>query len=215
MSGAVFFTRVQSVLPNAANTPAKRRMWWKGLEAQWRQAFNEAVLGARDAEAEPSDAELEQLWMTEVFRFAGPGGTCPNMSIELDNLSGITGMTRIETLIVTNHRLQGIREAGTLPQLKGLFVYHNAITSLSGIEHLDALEQLYIQDNLVEDFRPLENLHNLRELYANANAIRSLKGLNRQHAKKLKHFYCLPNDRLLNREIARVEQALGIRCRVR
>lgn len=196
--------------PAHADNPAKRMQWWIRLTPEWRAAFSMAHFGHAN---HPTDDELTGLWQTPVLRFAGPKAMFPNLSFELTDCSGLTGLTNLEILVLMNHRIQSIGELATLPNLKSLFVNNNALRSLDGVEALPKLEQLYAHSNQLTSLSPLKTLTNLKEVYVNVNALTSLDGLTRQHARSLKKFFCLPNDDLPDREIIRVEQKLGIRCR--
>lgn len=196
--------------PPVADTHAKRLKWWIELELQWRAAFQMAVL--RHTEL-PTPDELEGLWQTTTLRFAGPEAPHPNLNVELTNCSGLVGMSNLEILIITHHKLEGVNELSTLTNLKSLFLNNNAIRSLAGLEKLTTLEQLYVQVNLIDSLTPIRDLTALRELYVCLNTIRSLEGLTRKHTKRMKAFFCLPNEHLPDRETLRVERNLGIRCR--
>ncbi|GAA4453623.1 hypothetical protein GCM10023189_18960 [Nibrella saemangeumensis] len=199
----------QSPLP-VADTPANHQTWWSGLEPQWQAAFQAAFLGHTNP---PADEELENLRQTPALRLAGPTAPFPNMRFALTNCSGLTGMSRLETLVLTNHAIESIWELAHLTKLKSLFVSDNAIRSLAGIDGITQLEQLYAQANQIDSLEPIRNLTHLREVYVSGNALTSLKGLTRQHAQTIKAFFCLPNEHLADREIIRVERTLGIRCR--
>jgi len=208
MSNAV--TEPVRPCPSIANTPAKRLNWWAGQEPQWQAAFQFAFFGHT---RQPTDEELENLWQTPVLRFAGPEAPHPNLGFALTNCSGLRGMSNLEILILTNHRIETLDEVADMPDLKSLFVNNNAIQSLNGIERLTQLAQLYAQVNQIESLEPIRGLTNLREIYASVNALRTLDGLTRKHAASLKAFYCLPNEQLTDRDVLRVERTLGIRCR--
>lgn len=196
--------------PSMADSPLKRRKWWMELESQWRAAFGFVIFGHAN---QPTDDELENLWQAPVLRFAGPRSAYPNLNFELTNCSGLSGMSNLDILVLTNHRLESIHEVATIPDLKSLFVNNNAIRSLAGIEPLKKLEQLYAQANQLESLEPMRSLTNLREIYVSVNSLTSLDGLTRKHGSLLKAFFCLPNEHLTDREIMRVERNLGIRCR--
>ncbi|TNE59521.1 MAG: leucine-rich repeat domain-containing protein [Bacteroidetes bacterium] len=215
MRAASTYSSLRTTLHPMVHSAAGRRTWWERLEPQWQTAFKEAVLGKYEPDDAPTDTELEQLWNTSVFRFAGPSGAYPNMSIELTNLSGIRLMEQVEILIVTHHSIASLEDLAMLRRLKSLYAYNNVIQTLSGIESLTELEQLFVQSNRIEDLQPLSQLHNLREVYANDNALRSLEGLSQLHSRKLKQFYCLPNTSLPDQEVLRVNNDFGIRCRLR
>lgn len=196
--------------PSIADTPAKRLSWWAQLEPQWRSAFQFAFFGHLNP---PTSEELETLWQAPVLRFTGPNAPYPNLGSELTNCSGLTGMSNLETLVLTNHRIETISQVADMPNLKSLFVNNNAIRSLAGIEGLNQLEQLYAQVNQINSLEPLRKLTHLREVYANVNALTTLDGLTRKHAPSLKAFFILPNERLPDRAIIGTERQLGIRCR--
>lgn len=195
---------------STAATPADRLRWWVQLEPQWRAAFGPAFFGHA---YQPTSEELAELWQTPVLRFAGPQAPYPNLNFELTNCSGLAGMSKLETLVITHHRLEAIHEVATMTKLKSLFVNNNTIRSLTGIESLTRLEQLYGQVNQLESLEPIRHLINLRELYVSFNALTTLDGLTRQHARTLKTFFCLPNEHLPERQLIRVERNLGLRCR--
>lgn len=184
--------------------------WWKSLSQQWRQAFSISVLRHENA---LSETELEMLMNLPVLRLAGPSAPFPNCSIELTDLSGLEAMTKLETLIITHHKIETIEEVAALSQLKSLFLFNNQIKSLKGIERLYNLEQLYVQCNRIETIKEVELLVNLKELYISDNNITSLNGLTEAHSDKLKKFVCLPNDQLKQKEIIHAERELGIICR--
>ena len=196
--------------PAIADRPAGRQTWWLELEPQWQAAFQAVFFGHTN---QPTDEELENLWQTPVLRFAGPNAPYSNMRFELTNCSGLQGMNRLETLILTNHQIESIRDLAHLPHLKSLFVNDNAIRSLAGIEGLGQLEQLYAQNNKIDSLEPMRSLTQLREVYAGINALTTLNGLTRKHAHSLKAFFCLPNEHLTDRDIIHAERNLGIRCR--
>jgi Leucine-rich repeat (LRR) protein len=184
--------------------------WWKSLSQQWRQAFGVSVLRHENT---PSETELEILMNLQVLRLAGPSAPFPNCSIELTDLSGLSAMSKLETVIITHHKIEAIEELAALSQLKSLFLFNNQIKSLKGIEGSYNLEQLYVQCNRIETIKEVEALLNLKELYISDNNIASLNGLTEAHSDNLKRFVCLPNDQLKQKEIIRAERELGIICR--
>jgi len=196
------FTRLEKYLTNLS--------WWKSLSQQWRQAFSISMLRHENT---PSETEFEMLMNLQVLRLAGPSAPFPNCSIELTNLSGLSAMTNLETVIITHHKIKAIEEIARLSQLKSLFLFNNQIKSLKGIESLYNLGQLYVQCNRIETIKEVEALVNLRELYISNNNITSLNGLTEAHSDKLKKFVCLPNEQLKQKEIIHVERELGIICR--
>lgn len=196
--------------PPIADTHAKRLQWWMQLEPQWRAAFGFAFFNHAN---QPLADELENLWQTSILRFAGPRAPYPNMNFELTNCSGLKGLSNVEILVLTNHRIDSISELTDMLRLKSLFVNNNNIQRLDGVESLINLEQLYAQINNIDSIEPIQTLKHLKEVYVSLTNLRNLNGLTRKQAASLKQFYCLPNDNLTNKEIMRVERNLGIRCR--
>ena len=186
--------------------------WWNGLEDQWKRAFNEAVWRKGAVLEEPSTEELELLTDSPALRFAGPRAPYPNMTFELNNLSGISALKQAETLVVTHHALRSVQEVAQLKQLKNLFINNNLITDLQGIQALHQLEMLYAQCNALTTILPIRKLTKLREVYLNDNQLNSLEGLREEHSKSMKMLMVLPNENLPDREVMRVEREIGIRC---
>ena len=184
--------------------------WWRQLEPQWKKAFAEVVFHHTN---EPSTEELTQLFYSPALRFAGPASPYPNMSFELNNLSGLTQLSNLQILVIIYQHIQTIYELRFLKNLKSLFLYNNQIVNLDGIEDLTNLEQLYVQWNEITCLKPVQRLVNLRELYVHNNCISDLEGVTEEHAEKLETLFCKPNDRLKQKEILNVERNLGIRCR--
>lgn len=197
-------------LPEKLNDPLKRRRWWLQLESQWQSAFQSTFFGHNNT---PNDEELERLGSSNTLRMAGPTAPYPNMSLALTNLSGVSDLTNLEILVVTHQQIQSLKELAMLVKLSSLFVFNNQINSLEGIENLTLLEQFYVQCNQIKSAKSLQNLINLKEMYLNYNLLDSLEGLTKHHSNKLKNFVCLPNDNLPQKEIIRVENKLGIKCK--
>ena len=197
-------------LPTNLASSLQRTAWWQQLEPQWQRAFQEVFF---KHSGEPSEEELEMLCSATVLRLAGATAPHTNMSFELTNLSGIVQLTNLEILIVTFQQLETVKEVENLPNLISLFVNNNVITSLEGIENLFKIEQVYCHVNKISSLKQVEKLDNLKELYVSGNELSSLEGLTEQHSDTLKMFICLPNDKLSQREIIRVEHQLGIRCK--
>lgn len=186
--------------------------WWNNLPYYWKAAFNEAVLG-KNATDLPTEQDLQKIHSMPALRFAGTQAPYPNMRVELPNLLGLEGLKNIEVLVVTHHQISDLRGVERLTRLKSLFLYNNRITDLRGVEKLTRLEELYFQNNSVSSLEPLRQLSKLRTVYCSNNAVTSFDGITAAHSKSLTAFHCLPNDRLLQKEIIRVENRLGIRCR--
>lgn len=187
--------------------------WWNELEDQWKKAFNEAIWRKGAVLDAPNEEELEWLATSPALRFAGPRAPYPNMTFELSNLSGLPALKTTETLVLTYHSLRSIEEVAHLKRLKSLFVNNNLIRSLDGIQPLRHLEMLYAQYNELDSIEQIRKLTKLREVYIHDNQLNSLEGLREDHTKALETFIVLPNKQLPDKEVLRVENKLGIRCR--
>lgn len=186
--------------------------WWYGLSEAWKQAFNEVAL--RRSSTEPlGDEMLQTVFNAANHRFAGPTAPYPNMTIEMEDMTGLLGLPNTEVVVVTFHKLTHIREAAAFKNLRSLFVYNNQITSLEGVEGLTGLQELYCNVNQIDSLKPLEGLTNLHSLYCNYNLLSNLDGIGEQHADTLENLYCMPNPNLKESVAMRFERAVGIRCK--
>ncbi len=186
--------------------------WWSGLEEQWQRAFNEAILRRGPVTATPSTQELDLILTAPALRFAGPRAHYPNMSFELTNLSGLSGLTKVEILVVNHQEISTIEELAGLLQLKSLYLLDNRIEDLHPLRKLVRLEELNFPQNKVKSLKPLENLTALRVLYCSENLLASLDGISVKHRGTLKSFHVIPNENLPDHEIMKFERKIGIRC---
>ena len=200
----------ESQVKAAPLSPAAQREWWGQLNDVWKQAFNETVFQQYGA-GDPTNEQLESLWSMPVLRMAGPGAMFPNMSVTLEDLSGLSRLVNLEILVVINHQIRSLRPLGNLSNLHSLFVFSNEIESLEGLERLTKLQKFFFNDNRVTSLAPLSGLTNLDTIHCAHNKITSLEGIGAGH-KALKEFYCLPNDGLWQSEISRFENEFRIRC---
>ncbi|MBX2875958.1 MAG: hypothetical protein KTR30_27805 [Saprospiraceae bacterium] len=187
--------------------------WWDSLEPQWKKAFNEAVLGNGPIENRPTRTEMELIHSAPALRFAGPKAPYPNLSFELTNMSGLAELSQIETLVVTFHSIGKLGDLSHMENLTSLFVNNCQLKSLKGIEELSKLNTLYASVNKIKDIKPIKRLTNLADFQFPYNNITSLKGITNKHTSNMKNFVCLPNDDLPDRDIIKVENRLGIRCK--
>lgn len=188
----------------------KYHNWWSGLSVLWKKAFNEAYL-RQTSEESLSDELMHTLWNAPALRFAGPTAMHPNMTFELEDLSGITALTNVTILVVVHQQITSLEPLVALTNLQSLFVFNNQLTDISPVAKLGHLKELYFQSNLVESLQPLEHLTGLKTIYCNYNRIASLEGIGEQHADTLNQFICLPNELLRDREVMRFEREAGIR----
>jgi Leucine-rich repeat (LRR) protein len=188
--------------------------WWNSLEPQWQNAFVESgYVHRKETERIPEKGQLQNLLDARALRMAGPMAPYPNISFELTNMSGLREFRQLETLVITDHQITELNAISSLSALTALFVNNNQIQSLEGIETLTLLGSLYAHSNQIRDLLPLSKLKSLREIYIGDNALTSLEGLQAHHSETLHTFVCLPNQNLPQREIIRVENYLGIRCK--
>jgi len=186
--------------------------WWDGLSESWKQAFNEVAL--RRSSTEPLGEEmLMTVYTSPNHRFAGPTAPYPNMSFELEDLSGLVGLPNMELAVVIHHKLSQVREAAAFKDLRSFFIHNNQITSLEGLEGLTQLKEIYCNVNQIDSLKPLEGLTNLHTLYCNYNLLSNLDGIGEQHADTLEHFYCMPNPNFKESVAMRFEREVGIRCK--
>lgn len=191
----------------------QKEEWWQGLEPQWQKAFNQVMLQKGATTEMPDEAGLAIIFEHKFLRFAGPGAPYPNMDFELTNLSGLAAFDEAEMVSVTFHNISDLNGITELGNIKSLFLNNNQITNIEGIQKLTNLAEIYIQDNQIESLIPIENLINLKALYCSNNSLTSFEGLTEDHSDNLRTFVCLPNDGVKQREIIRVENTLGIKCR--
>lgn len=197
--------------PATAEQIIAYHQWWAGLSAPWKMAFNEVFAG-RKSDEPISDEQLHIIWTTPALRFAGPKAMFPNMSFELDELSGIAALPNVQILVFISHRLDNLKAISHWTQLKSLFVFDNQLQSIEGVEGMSQLLEIYFHDNAVTSLQPLEHLINLHTVGCKGNLLETIDGIGPQHAETLRRFAVLPNEKLRDREIMRFEREVGIRC---
>ncbi len=187
--------------------------WWQGLEPQWQKAINQVILQKGVITDTPNEAGFDTIFGHKYLRFAGPKAPYPNMGFELTNLSGLAAFDEAEMISVTYHQIASIKEITHLKHLKNVFFDNNCLTSLEGVESLPGLEELYVHSNQIESIKPIEGLTKLKTFYCSSNKLTSFDGLTEDHSENLRFFVCLPNEGIKQKEIIRVENTLGIKCR--
>lgn len=205
---------MQLIVKTTSEELQRARKWWKDLEGQWKLAFNEAVFGKGPTLEPPKDDELMILLIrADALRFAGPLALKPNMTTVLTNLSGLIPLYHLTYLSISNTRITSLQPLQRFTKMKHLFVYENKLTSLKGIENMLELEDLYAQNNRIHDILPISKLTNLKTLYINGNQLQNAEGLTLAHERNLKNLFILPNENLLQREIIRIQNEIGVICR--
>lgn len=206
---------MQFIVKTTPEELQRARKWWQDLEAQWKMAYNEAVFGKGPTLEPPhDDALMVLLIQADTLRFAGPMAIHPNITTPLTNLSGLIPLYHLTYLSITNMHFSSVRELSRFTKMRHLFLYENRIESLVGIEQMTDLVDLYIQGNQITDLSPIKNLTNITTLYANNNKLTKLDGLTTKHGDKMKRFYIQPNHDLPDREILRIQNEVGIICRM-
>jgi len=188
--------------------------WWSGLEEQWQLAFNEGVLRLGKIKDTPGDDDLIYVYRdAENIRLAGPKAQFSNLSFELTNLSGLQSMQKLSFLSVTDMALTGLKELTNSTTLRNLFVQNNQLTSLAGIEGNKELMELYVQDNALTTLLPIQGLTKLQMLCASRNQLENLDGITPAHADEMRQCMVLPNDKLRDRDILKLQNECGIIAR--
>lgn len=187
-------------------------LWWNALSDAWKCAFNETMLRRTSIEC-PEEHDLSAIYQCQTLRLAGPTAPYPNMSFELEDLSGLKGLRNVNIVIVIFHQLVYLNDVFDLKQITSLFLHNNRLTSLEGIEDLENLKEIYFNVNEVTSLLPLSKLTALHTVYCNYNRISSFEGIGTQHRSNLKQFICLPNDAIPDSEVIRMERDIGIRCK--
>jgi len=191
----------------------QQKEWWQSLEPQWQMAFNQVMLQKGAIDNCPNEEEFTLIFSHNFLRFAGPSAPYPNMSFELTNLSGLAAFKDAEMLSLTFHKITDLTGITALSKIKSLFLDNNQIATIEGIEKMTQLNELYLQNNVIASLLPVEKLTSLKALYCQNNKLVNLEGLTESHSDNLRMFVCLPNDGIKQREIIRVENTLGIKCK--
>lgn len=190
----------------------KYQKWWEGLSDKWKKAINQAGFQKGEITDDLTLDEIHDLWHSHALRFAGPTAQYPNLTFEIEDLEGVKDITNIKVLVAINSNLTSLKPIANLTNLESLYVLENNLRTLTGIEKLKNLKELNFQNNRVKSIEPLKKLTNLHTISAVNNELKSLKGLTEKHSKNLRNFYVLPNDKLPQKEIIRLENKIGIRC---
>lgn len=202
---------MQFIVKTTPEELKRARKWWDDLEMQWKFAYNEAVFGKGPVIEPPKDDELMILLIrADTLRFAGPLAPNPNLSQPFNNLSGLIPLYHLRYLSISHTGVKSLLPLKRFTNMEHLFLYNNQIESLEGIENMIELKDLYVQNNKIKSLAPLRNLIKLDTVYVSGNELEKIDGLNLKHEENLKHFYVLPNEKLRQREIIRVQNELGI-----
>lgn len=205
---------MQIIVKTASEELLRARKWWNDLEMQWKMAYNEAVFGAGPTLAPPADDQLMMLLIgVDTLRLAGPMAFNSNVSTPLTNLSGLLPLYNLKYLSITHMNLREVRSLRHFTKLEHLFILNNKIKSLKGIENLTGLVDLYAQVNELEHIDEVKNLTNLKTFYCCYNPLKNLNGITEKHTDTLNGFFPLPNETLRDKDILRIENQVGIKCR--
>ena len=205
---------MQFIVKTTPEEVQRARKWWDQLELQWKMAYNEAVFGQGPTIEPPTDDHLMFLLVgVDVLRMAGPLAPNPNITTPLTNLSGLIPLYNLTYLSITNMHLTSIEELKPFTKLQHLFIVNNQITSLKGIENLTELKEIYAQANELTHIDEVKKLTKLETFYCSYNKLQNLDGITEQHEDKLNQFFVLPNETLKDKDILRIENRIGIKCR--
>jgi hypothetical protein len=119
-------------------------------------------------ETDPA-AAFAKLKATDTLALYGGGG-----EDDLSDLTPISGLTGLETLVLFNHRISDLAPLASLQNLKTLRLEVNRISDLGPLAKLRMLESLRITDNQISDLRPLKDLTVLSELQLSGNKVKEL-----------------------------------------
>lgn len=137
-------------------------------------------------ETDPA-AAFEKLKASDMLLLYGGGDGADGLS----DLTPISQLTGLETLVLFNHNISDLTPIGSLKNLRSLRLEVNRIEDIGPLANLRKLESLWIDKNLISDLTPLYGLTELRTLWVSDNKIADispLKGL-----KKLRDLYLSGN----------------------
>ena len=195
-------------------TTEDRRRWWNKLTPPWQQAFRSGFWRmATPTVEEPTDTELQELLETDTLRLVGSGGQHSNVSVTLTDCSGLRYLIHLRQLFFTHHEVTTLDGLEQLTRLETLFCNSNRLTNADALRYLPNLRQVYLNNNQLVTLRPLGYCPQLETLYCSHNLLTDLHGLAERQAGKLTTLVVLPNERLPERELRRVEQKLIINIR--
>lgn len=201
------------VLPPLTNEKlAQYKSWWNQLSDQWKIAFNAVFCNLYTTDM-PGDDILNLVNNVSVMRFAGPKAMYPNMQIELDDMSGVSQLTKLKILVVINQNISSLNGIENLVDLESLFVFENKLSDISSVQNLSKLKEIYFQSNEVSSLEVFSQLYHLNTIYCCNNKLTSLDGITEQHADHLTNFVCLPNALLKDKDVIQFENRAGIRCK--
>ena len=121
---------------------------------------------------------LEGLQFATNLTYLDPSGVLVSFPLEggqtgitvsgvcaISELSPLSGLTELETLILGNCAISDLSSLSGLTKLETLFLIHNSISDLSPLAGLTNLRHLYLDgSNGISDISPLAGLINLRSL---------------------------------------------------
>lgn len=195
-------------------TTDDRRRWWNELSPAWQQAFRSGFWQKFNPTTEaPTDTDLQVLLETNTLRLVGPKGQHLNVFTALTDCSGLRYLTQLKQLFFTHHEVTTLDGLEQLTQLETLFCNSNRLANADALRYLPNLRQLYLNDNRLTTLRPLAYCPQLEVLHCNHNLLTDLHGLADRPAGVLNTLVLLPNERLPERELRRVEQKLIINIR--
>ena len=167
------------------------------------QKHTVAALMEFAGETEPLKA-FEKLKSSDVLALYGGGED------GLSDLSPLSDLTGLQTLVLFNHRISDLRPLENLTNLQTLRLEANRIRDITPLGKLHKLQSLQITDNQISDLRPLSELTQLETLWLSKNQITDISPL--RGLKQLRDLYLTGNkvtDLRLFSELAVSDLRLG------
>lgn len=128
-----------------------------------------AMMGfARETDPAKAYAKLKE---SDVLALYGGGAD------GLSDLSPLSDLTGLKTLVLFNHRITDLRPLEPLENLETLRLECNRIRDISPLAKLRNLRSLQITDNQISDLRPLAQLTRLETLWLSNNRINDITAL--------------------------------------
>ena len=172
------------------DTPMKRMQWWMDLEAQWKEAFAQAVFHfTPSVNKMPKDEELQFLFELDKLYVTGNGrkndarvNNNATINFTLTNFSGVRHLTNLKRVEADyNTHIQSLEPLSNLANLEVLWFDNNSVKDLTPLMNLHKLNSLCFWNNEVSDLSPLMNMLSLTDvvtsLYGYGNPIESFEPL--------------------------------------
>lgn len=114
------------------------------------------------------------------FQFAKEMKSLKNLWMKYGNavsLSGLEGLTEINTLVVEEYKISDITALADLSKLSRLDLENNSISDITTLSGLSNLRYLFLSNNSISDISPLANIIYMDTLYLENNNISDITPL--------------------------------------